>query len=126
MAKKVIKQDGNEPKTNQISANTQIVFTVKSFFALIGTILGLFFGFYQFVVVPKVDKTEEHYNIMFQEQKEQNRIFYNELNKINSSIGSLNTSIETLNRTTTSTSHVANSRSSLGGSRNGSTAMSNN
>jgi hypothetical protein len=111
-----------EPSVKQIGANTQIIFTMKSFFATIGTILGLFFGFYELVVVPKVNKTEEHYEVMFSDQKEQNRIFYEELGKINSSIGSLSTSIENLNKTNPITQPVANTGGSFGGGLSASSA----
>lgn len=52
-----------------ISANTPVVFTVKSFFATIGTILGLFIGFYTLVIVPSMKKSEEHQKEMYEEQK---------------------------------------------------------
>ena len=84
----------------QISGGTQIIFTVKSFFALIGTILGLFYGFYQLVVVPKVNLTEKNYEMMFTDQKAQNTIFYQELGKINTSIGALGASVNALNNNT--------------------------
>ena len=84
----------------QISGGTQIIFTVKSFFALIGTILGLFYGFYQIVVVPKVNLTEKNYEMMFTDQKAQNTIFYQELGKINTSIGALGASVNALNNNT--------------------------
>jgi len=82
----------------QISSNTQIVFTLKSFITTIGTILGIFYGFYQLVVVPKINSTEEHYKTMFDDQKKQNQIFYDKLGNINSSIGSLNATIESMDR----------------------------
>jgi hypothetical protein len=91
---------GKLHEVKQISANTQILFTVKSFFTLIGTILVLFFGFYRIVIVPKIDKTEEHYQIMYEDQKVQNRLFYEELGKINQSIGSLSSTIESLAKPT--------------------------
>ena len=128
MAKKTITPhhdagEVNEPSVKQISANTQIVFTMKSFLATIGTILGLFFGFYELVVVPKVDKTETHYETMFKDQKEQNRIFYEELGKINSSIGALGSSVSALNNNKTyvqSQPNVPNTGGSFGGSTSGS------
>lgn len=75
---------------NIIGGNTKIIFTVKNFFTLIGTIMGLFFGFYQLVITPKLDRYEKQIEI----QNYQNRLFYEELSKINSSIGSLNSTIE--------------------------------
>lgn len=81
-----------------IGGNTQVNFTIKSFFATIGSILAIFFTFYQLVVIPRIITTEEHYREMFNDQKEQNRIFYEEINKMNNSIGALNTSITSLNQ----------------------------
>lgn len=53
-----------------INANTPIIFTVKSFFATVGTILGLFIGFYTLVIVPSMKKSEEHQKVLYDEQKE--------------------------------------------------------
>jgi hypothetical protein len=100
MAKKVImNEDGkaNEMPVTQINSNTQIVFTLKTFLATIGSILGIFYGFYLTVIVPKVNLTEHNYSIMFEDQKKQNTIFYEELGKINNSIGALNSSVNALN-----------------------------
>lgn len=100
----------------QISGNTQIIFTVKTFFAFIGVMLGLFYGFYQLVVVPKVNATESHYEKMFEAQKEQNTITSQELIKINTSIGTLNGTVEALIRERTNNQPVANTGGSFGGS----------
>lgn len=69
-------------EVNQIGGNTQIVFTIKSFFTLIGTILGLFFGFYMLVVDPRIKKTEDNYNEMYKEQKTLNENFTKEITTI--------------------------------------------
>lgn len=98
----------------QIDSNTQIIFTVKSFIALITTILGIFFGFYQLVITPKIETVEKHYIEVFNDQKEQNRLFYKELSEINSSIGSLNASIEAFNNSNTNYTAVTNSSGSFG------------
>lgn len=112
----------------QISGGTQIIFTVKSFFALIFTLLGLFYGFYQLVVVPKVNTTEAHYVEMFKAQKEQNTITSQELIKINTSIGTLNGTVEALIREGATTHTVANTGGSFGDNHpnvtpNGDTAL---
>lgn len=99
----------------QISGSTQIVFTVKSFFALIFTLLGFFYGFYQIVVVPKVNATEKHYETMFEAQKEQNTATSQELIKINNSLGTLNGTVEALVRERATTQQVTNSGGSFGG-----------
>ena len=112
-------QEEDEPTVKQINSSTQIIFTMKTFFGFIGSILILFFGFYQLVVVPKVNATEVHYSVIFNDQKEQNRLFYVELGRINTSIGSLNSSIEALNKINTNQTSSANSGGSLGGNSGG-------
>jgi hypothetical protein len=87
-----------KPKTVKISADTQIVFTVKGFLTTIGTILMIFYGFYQIVIIPRMDSTESHYKEMYDDQKKQNKVFYQNFGEIKTSIGSLNASIDELNR----------------------------
>lgn len=84
-------------KETKIDSNTVIIFNIKTFTAFIIGMLGIFYGFYQLVIVNKLDKMEEHYQIMYNDQKEQNRLFYEELGNINKSISSLNTSINIMN-----------------------------
>lgn len=48
-----------ESKPVTIGSNTQIVFTIKSFFGTILSILGIFASFYFLVVVPKVNDAQE-------------------------------------------------------------------
>jgi hypothetical protein len=110
----------------QISGSTQIVFTVKSFFALLFTLLGLFYGFYQLVVVPKVNATEKHYETMFQAQKEQNTATSQELIKINNSLGTLNGTVEALVRERATTQQVPNSGGSFSSNRNGNASLNSN
>ena len=102
----------------QISGNTQILFTVKTFFAFLGAIITLFFGFYELVVVPKLNTTETHYQQMFQAQKEQNTATSQELIRINTSIGTLNGTVEALIRERNSNQTVANTNGSFGGNAN--------
>jgi len=72
----------NGPMVKQIDGNTHVIFTMKNFFALISTMLGLFFGFYLLVVQPRIEKTEEHYDLMYNEQKELNKVFTKEITDI--------------------------------------------
>lgn len=95
----------------QISGNTQIVFTVKTFVAFIGALLGLFYGFYQLVVVPRMNATDA----MIIEQKEQNKITAGELIKINTSIGTLNGTLQVLVQEKTNNQTTANTGGSFGG-----------
>lgn len=69
-------------EATHIAGNTQILFTVKSFFALVGTLLGLFFAFYLLVVTPRIDRTEKHYDEMYKEQKVLNEKFTKEIGDI--------------------------------------------
>lgn len=56
-----------------ISANTPIIFTVKSFFATIGSLLGLLIGFYFAILSPSIKNTtdtqKELYDKLYEEQK---------------------------------------------------------
>lgn len=56
-----------------ISASTPIIFTVKSFFATLGSLLGLFLGFYFAIIVPSMNNTteaqKELYDKLYSEQK---------------------------------------------------------
>lgn len=79
-------------KVSTISSDTQIIFTVKSFFTLILSILIIFLGFYQLVFVPKISNIEKQ----FDRQLLQNQQFHRELTNINSSINTLSTSLEVL------------------------------
>jgi len=72
----------NGPMVKQIDGNTHVIFTMKNFFALISTMLGLFLGFYLLVVQPRIEKTEEHYDLMYNEQKELNKIYTKEITDI--------------------------------------------
>jgi hypothetical protein len=76
----------------QISGSTQVVFTVKTFIAFIIAMLSFFYGFYQLVVVPRMNTTDA----MIIEQKEQNKATASELIKINTSIGTLTGTLQVL------------------------------
>jgi hypothetical protein len=96
---------------NQISGSTQIVFTVKTFIAFIVTLLGIFYGFYQLVVIPRMNTTDT----MIMEQKEQNKITAAELIKINTSIGTLTGTLQVVIQDKVSSQNtVANSGGSFG------------
>ena len=94
----------------QISGSTQIVFTVKTFIAFIGALLGLFYGFYQLVVIPRMNTIDA----MIVEQKEQNKITAAELIKINTSIGTLNGTLQVFVQEKTNGQPVINSGGSFG------------
>lgn len=114
------------PVARRIDGTTQIVFTFKTFLATIGTILGIFYGFYQLVIVPKVNSTEENYKEMFSDQKKQNTIFYQELGKINTSIGALGASVNALNNNRSyiqSEQNIPNTGGSFGDNTTGSRTL---
>jgi len=94
---KILKGGNKQAKTNMptnsgntqppvvgINGNTPIMFTVKSFFATIGSILGLFIGFYTLVIVPNHNKSEEHQREMYEQQKE---FIIDEFNDVKSAVG---------------------------------------
>jgi hypothetical protein len=69
-------------EVKRIDGNTPIIFNVKNFFALIGTILSLFFGFYLLVVNPRINRTEKNYEDMYKEQKLLNEAFRTEITNL--------------------------------------------
>ena len=81
---------------NEIDGNTIIIFTIRTFLATLGTILGIFFGFYQMVVIPKIDASEKHYQAMFDSEIAQNSQIFQKLNNIDNSITSLNIGVQNL------------------------------
>lgn len=100
----------------EIDGNTHVIFTVKTFFALIGTILGIFFGFYQMVVTPKVESMEKN-NIDFTKEvtteiKEQNLLMYREFETINKSISELQSTLD-IHITATNKTFNKHNRSTL-------------
>jgi len=105
---KVDTGEGDEV-VSKITADTKILFTVKSFIATIATILGIFYGFYTLVIAP----TEKRFEAMFNDQKAQNVIYYQELGKINGSIGALNATVQALNNEKSNKSDVPNTGGGL-------------
>ena len=80
--------DNNNPQPApvvipSIGANTQIIFTVKSFLATIGSILGLFVGFYFMVVVPKAKDVEAYQKELYNQQQ---TYITDEFGKVNNAI----------------------------------------
>lgn len=87
------KKDQVTPNTISIDANTQVKFGIKSFIALILSILGIFFGFYQIVVAPKLDQTNNNYNQIRTEVYNLNTTMYNGFTTINDKIDNANLKI---------------------------------
>jgi len=74
---------------NRITPETKIEFTIKSFLSLIVTILGIFIGFYQLVIVPKMENTEKNIIEKVVEVKE-------DVDNLNSNLSSVNTTVTVL------------------------------
>ncbi|RLF56815.1 MAG: hypothetical protein DRN27_08985 [Thermoplasmata archaeon] len=106
-----------QPVVTTIGANTQIIFTVKSFFATLGSILALFLGFYFLVVIPRQEKTEEYQKELMNQQKVQIDAQFKTVNegigKNTQSIVALTTRFNDLNEAVES---IANTDGGFGGS----------
>jgi len=100
-----------------IGANTQIIFTVKSFLATIGSILGLFVGFYFMVVVPKAKDVEAYQKDLYNQQQ---TYITTEFGKVNNAIQTNTGSIEDL---TLRFEDLNETIENSGGGFGGSTAM---
>jgi len=121
--KKVMPTDNQQPTPPvipTIGGNTQIVFTVKTFLATLGSILGLFVGFYFMVFVPRADKTEEYQKELYDQQHE---YISTELGKVNSSITKNTGSIEDLTGRFEDLNDSFEDIANSGGSFGGGTAM---
>lgn len=105
-----------QPVVATIGASTQIIFTIKSFFATLGSILALFLSFYFLVVVPRQEKTEEYQKELMVQQKLQ---IDAQFKTVNDGIGQNNTNIETLtnrfNDLNTAVESIGNSEGGFGG-----------
>jgi len=82
------------PPIAEISANTNVVFTIKSFLAFIGIMLGIFFGFYQLVIAPNQLDLKENQNEIKKEVQDNNLFMVNEFGKINLKINDMNSVIQ--------------------------------
>ena len=88
-----------------ISASTPIIFTVKSFFATLGSLLGLFLGFYFAIIVPSMNNTNETqkelYDKLYEEQKGFIITQFNEVKgKISENTKAIGVNTSALNATT--------------------------
>lgn len=73
-------QSAPEPKQVTIGANTQIVFTIKSFIATILSILGIFASFYFVVVVPKMNDDREFQEKLYEKVETEMKDGFKEVN----------------------------------------------
>ena len=81
-----------------IGGNTQIIFTIKSFLATIGSILGIFATFYFLVFVPRIDKSEQYQKDLYHQQE-----LY-----ISSELGKVNDALKTNSNTITDLTNKVN------------------
>lgn len=106
-----------QPVVPVIGANTQIIFTIKSFFATLGSILVLFISFYFLVVVPRQEKTEKHNKELYEQQQvyitEEFKAVNDGLSKNNDNIEDLTKRFNDLNDAFDS---IANTDGGFGGS----------
>jgi len=77
----------NKNNIQQITANTQIVFTVKMFFTVIGSILGIFYLFYTLVIKDTMD-----------DLKAESKELRNIASTLQGSVGTLNSNVESLSQ----------------------------
>lgn len=84
-----------QPPVATLGANTIIQFTIKSFLATIGSILGLFVAFYFMVVVPKAKDVETYQKELNQQQQQ---YVTGEFNKMNNAIQTNTGTIEDLSK----------------------------
>ena len=78
-------QDNNvqptpQPKQVTIGANTQVVFTIKSFIATILSILGIFASFYFIVVVPKINDAQKFQEKLYEKVETEMNDGFKEVN----------------------------------------------
>lgn len=77
----------------EIDKNTKIIFTMGMFFSLLGSLLGLFIGFYIMVISPQVKDVKDT-----QKDYLEHVIYFNsEIDKLNNSIGNIDNTITTIN-----------------------------
>ena len=98
-----------------ITPDTKIVFTVKSFFGLIGSILAIFFAFYTVIIVPKFEDIESSKNNSINEIKESVNNINIQLMEMNNGIGALNGHIEGINNRFNDLNSARNSSHVVGG-----------
>jgi hypothetical protein len=82
-----------------IDSNTHISFGVKSFIALIGTILGIFVGFYELAIAPKLDMQNNNYNEVRAEVSNLNTSTYNGFISLNQCISKIDENVNNLTLT---------------------------
>lgn len=104
--------------TQLINANTVVVLKLKNLLtgilSLGGTLLGIFFGFYMLVVVPKIETTEKHYKEMFDAQATENKSIRVELNNLNTGISTLTGTINAINKNNPAATTSGNRSGSVG------------
>lgn len=80
-----------------ISSETQIVFTVKGFIATILTILGLFVGFHNLVIVPTLEQHKKEMENIQNKSDDRFENINNKLIEITNGLGVISGNVEGLN-----------------------------
>lgn len=79
---------------NVLGKNTIIQFTLGGFILTIMSILGIFFGFYQYFFEPKMEQTNDYHKMLYTEQRQ---YINNEFNEIKNAIQINTRAIEATN-----------------------------
>jgi len=85
-------------RIGEIDGNTHIIFSIKMFFSFLGGLLGIFFGFNQLVIAPKINdstiKYEKLSNEVNKHLSDQDVLINSEFRDINNSIIGLKNSVD--------------------------------
>jgi len=76
-------EDITQNNISVIGADTQILFTIKTFLLTLGSILGLFVSFYFLVFIPRVSESSAHQKELYEQQQ---LYISKEFNKVNEAI----------------------------------------
>lgn len=98
-----------------INQDTKIVFTIKSFIATIGTILGIFIGFYTLVITPKFEATDNNIKDIIKKVDDGFAENSKQLMEMNNGIGIINGNIEGINNRFKDLNTIRNTNDNSGG-----------
>jgi uncharacterized membrane protein YgaE (UPF0421/DUF939 family) len=105
--------------TNTISKDTRIIFTLGHLFSLLGSMIGLFFGFYMFVIRPEINNNKENISSFKKEINEEVKVLTKEqtenMIEFNHTVSKLNSNIELLNQRFNDLHNARNSQNNTQG-----------
>lgn len=99
-----------------INQNTEIRFTLKAFIGTIGTILGIFIGFYTLVIQPKFESHETKMESIIKKVDNGFDNVSNKLIELNNGMGVVNGNIEGINNRFRDLNQQRQSNGNSGGS----------